>query len=57
MPDISMCLNDQCSVRRICRRHEDSGTTPTPKRQSYTAFPGGDDCSGFWRAFEHTREE
>lgn len=52
MPDISMCTNTACKVSRICRRHEDSGTTPTPLRQSYMVFPGGDDCPGFWRAFQ-----
>jgi hypothetical protein len=39
MPDYAMCDNDDCPLRRSCRRHEASGrVTPTPGRQTYGAF-------------------
>jgi len=38
MPDISMCTDDCCPSRAICRRHEASGTVPDGRAQSYTLF-------------------
>jgi hypothetical protein len=49
MPDISMCANKTCPLRARCYRHEDSGTVPTPRRQSWMAFqPDADgNCYAF----------
>ena len=35
MPDITMCNNDTCPLRKDCYRHE---AEPNPYRQSYTMF-------------------
>lgn len=32
-----MCANPTCPVRHNCYRHEASGTTPNPYRQSFFA--------------------
>jgi hypothetical protein len=49
MPDISMCARTDCSLSPHCRRHADSGTVPTPMRQTYAAFaPPGENCRAFW---------
>jgi len=29
MPDITMCVNNKCALRKICYRHKDSGTKPS----------------------------
>lgn len=49
MPDFSMCPSASCKVRRLCKRHEDSGTIPNDY-QTYSAFtPTGDNgCGSFW---------
>ena len=50
MPDISMCPDDECPVRRSCRRNPASGTTPTPLMQSWMGFhhDGPQGCAEFW---------
>lgn len=35
MPDICMCANETCRIKKLCYRHE---AAPTPHRQSYTHF-------------------
>jgi hypothetical protein len=51
MPDITMCVNDVCKLKEKCFRHSDSGTKPTPYRQSYSHFneKGDKDCDYYWR--------
>jgi hypothetical protein len=49
MPDISMCNSSQCNYTKTCHRHMDSGTIPTPKRQSWFQNTGvNDDCDMYW---------
>ena len=37
MPDITMCVNDKCPMRKICLRHRDSGVNPSD-HQSWSRF-------------------
>jgi hypothetical protein len=37
MPDITMCVNQNCPLSKTCYRHEDSGTI-SDIRQSWTDF-------------------
>lgn len=51
MPDISMCTAVNCRASETCRRHSDSGTIPTPMRQSYASFQpneNGEACDAYW---------
>ena len=47
--DMTRCANVECELRRVCRRTEPGH----PTHQSYSMFPGGQDCRGFipldWR--------
>ena len=38
MPDISMCPSFDCPIRFTCYRNPASGTEPTERRQSWSAF-------------------
>lgn len=38
MPDISMCMSKDCPSRKDCCRHQESGTKPSERRQSYMNF-------------------
>ena len=46
MPDITMCLQDDCPMKGGCYRHE---ATPTSYRQSFAVFTPetATDCSRF----------
>ena len=59
MPDISMCLAKNCRASDTCRRHADSGTVPTPERQSYMAFEPDDGgaCDAYWLAAPATIQD
>ena len=50
--DYARCGNDECELRRVCRRTEPGH----PTHQSHSMFPGGQDCHGFipqdWRGNE-----
>lgn len=49
MPDISMCLNNECSKRRDCYRYR---AVPGEIRQVYAKFKpynSAGDCEYFWR--------
>ena len=47
MPDITMCINEKCVKRFICKRHEDSGTKPS-EWQSYAEFDNNNgECVNF----------
>ena len=48
MPDITMCMQDDCTRSKTCYRHKDSGTKPSEFMQSY--FLGGDpeNCEWYW---------
>ena len=51
MPDISMCLDNTCPSRTLCRRHEASGTRPNEHWQAYggTHCPRGlTHCPAYW---------
>ena len=50
MPDISMCMNEECKLAPTCRRSPKSGTVPTPNWQSWAAFePDADGtCDVYW---------
>jgi hypothetical protein len=46
MPDISMCINEDCPMKLTCYRYT---ATPTPLRQSYMSFKWDDTgCDHFW---------
>lgn len=46
MADIAACPNAICNRRDTCRR---ALITINPdKYQSYSDFPGGEDCPGYW---------
>ncbi len=50
MPDISMCQDNQCPVRKNCRRHQALGTQPS-EMQWYSDFhheSSDDGCEDFW---------
>ncbi len=57
MPDISMCANDVCPMRKSCRRNPDSGTEPHA-RQSWMMFrfvmdlDGELICGDYWPVAE-----
>jgi len=42
--DMSRCVTTNCPLADRCRRKEPGH----PTYQSFTAFPGGEDCHGFW---------
>ena len=44
MPDITMCMNDDCSKKEKCYRYT---AIPTPNWQSYSKFEEKD-CNSFW---------
>ena len=47
MPDISMCLNNECASRERCYRFK---AKPSEYQQAYTEFkplPGRDRCESF----------
>lgn len=46
MPDLTMCMNNDCDLSRGCRRHQDSGTKPVSLRQSWSVFPTFKDKKG-----------
>lgn len=51
MPDITMCLNETCTLRKDCHRHEAKPNS----YQSYAEFvptkndDGKETCKYFWR--------
>ena len=65
MPDITMCKNQTCPMRKSCYRHTESGTEPNPRWQSWASWKplmvGLDDhddshhgwaCGGYWPTVE-----
>jgi hypothetical protein len=49
MPDIAMCAAGTCPKSATCRRHEDSGTVPYNRWQSWAAgVSPGDACPFYW---------
>lgn len=50
MPDISMCQDNECPVRHLCKRHQASGTRPGPVWQAYADFrhTSADGCASKW---------
>jgi len=42
--DISRCPTENCPLADSCRRKEPGH----PTYQTYTLFPGGTDCYGYW---------
>lgn len=67
MPDITMCNNDGCPLRKSCYRHSDSGTQPD-YRQSFSQWQphwtgdddhdgGGWKCEGYWPTRERNSDE
>lgn len=50
MPDISMCMDQECPLRFTCYRNEASGTIPDEYRQSWAAFKWDsiDGCGKYW---------
>lgn len=50
MPDISMCADDACPVKKSCYRHVASGTRASSLWQTYSAFVHTSDagCPEFW---------
>lgn len=49
MPDITMCLNETCPARTVCRRHKASGATLTPEQIATIFVPNGrsGQCAAF----------
>ena len=48
MPDISMCANFNCPLRKNCYRYR---AIPSDGYQAYADFtPNGKECDGFWSA-------
>ena len=49
MPDITMCLSENCPKASQCKRHKDSGTMASTW-QSYSAFEPDDagNCEYYW---------
>lgn len=51
MPDISMCCSEDCPARKNCYRNPDSGTQPTPRRQSWMPYIWDEEtgrCASYW---------
>ena len=38
MPDMTMCMNDKCTLATTCKRSQKSGTVLTPMQQSVAFF-------------------
>lgn len=55
MPDISMCLNHECTLRKYCYRYR---AKPEPYGQSYADFIQNRDgtCDDFWDAREYVQD-
>jgi len=53
MPDISMCLSENCPKSSQCYRHEASGTKPS-MMQGYTSFKPDavGNCAYYWSNVE-----
>lgn len=46
MPDMTMCVNSTCPLRRMCYRYR---AVPDKYWQSFAEFkPDGDSCEYFW---------
>ena len=57
MADITMCASD-CARSQHCKRHPDSGTIPTPGRQSWFGpSPDINGCDRFWAIPAHQQED
>lgn len=61
MPDITMCAATGCPRAPACYRSPESGTKPTPMRQSYAMFEFDaltGECENYWgppqRTTNHT---
>jgi hypothetical protein len=52
VPDITMCKATTCTYQSNCYRHEDSGTKPCPRWQSYFVDAPYDEktetCDAYW---------
>ena len=48
MPDISMCVNKECTLKETCYRFT---AKPSEFRQSYGSFKPEEDgtCRGYWK--------
>lgn len=54
MPDITMCSNETCEIRKECFRFR---AEPNPYRQSYFAeppMPVNGECEHFMKIFENS---
>ena len=53
MPDITMCINEECNKVEKCYRSKKSGTKPS-ERQSHTMFYEDDngECTYFVQKFK-----
>lgn len=47
MPDISMCLSENCTKSTTCYRHPDSGTKPCEQWQTWFG-PEPEGCAYYW---------
>ena len=57
MPDITMCASE-CPRSEHCKRHPDSGTVPTPLRQSWFGpTPDINGCDQFWAVLTRVQQE
>jgi len=55
MPDISMCQNEECPLKKKCYRFT---ATPSPLLQTYAYFKPDEDgkCEYFWNNKEYKNE-
>ena len=56
MPDISMCQNEECPLRKKCYRYT---ATPNEHLQAYGWFKPDKEgkCEAFWPQFKHYEDE
>lgn len=48
MPDITMCMQDDCTRSKTCYRHKDSGTKPSEFMQYYFLWHNPANCEWYW---------
>ena len=55
MPDISMCRNNNCTIKTTCYRYNAEPSW----RQSYSSFSQGDNgkCDHFWKMDQQTQKK
>lgn len=52
--DMARCENDECPLRNKCLRYLDPGREGY---QSFTDFPGGEDCDWFIPVADHEKQK